>query len=166
MVATTTAGPARAACVATQELTRPKNSQSDCMQNDRESQYRIQNSACGHSAPAASDCMQNGRESQYCEFLEFLGRPMNFLGRPINFLGRGSSWVVTHAPCWRQADQHQRRAPSASDSPRWSSSRAAQCRPIGESRIHWDPSSSSGQYGRSTNPSRNSYSLVSTDLRD
>ena len=84
-------------CVATQELPRPKNSQSDCMQNDRESQYCIQNSACGHSAPAASDCMQNGRESQYCEFLEFLGRPMNFLGRPINFLGRGSSWVVTHA---------------------------------------------------------------------
>eukprot|EP01043_Picozoa_sp_COSAG02_P044553 COSAG02_NODE_3991_length_5942_cov_5.521308_2_plen_98_part_00 len=40
--------------------------------------------------------MQNGRESQYCEFLEFLGRPMNFLGRPTNFLGRGSSWVATH----------------------------------------------------------------------
>eukprot|EP01043_Picozoa_sp_COSAG02_P039166 COSAG02_NODE_3073_length_7423_cov_10.177635_4_plen_166_part_00 len=92
---------ARCMCYATltQELPRPKNSQSDCMQNDRGSQYRIQNSACGHSAPAASDCMQNGRESQYCEFLEFLGRPMNFLGRPINFLGRGSSCVITHAYC-------------------------------------------------------------------
>ena len=63
------------ACVTTQEPTRPvkfmdrpKNSQSDC----RVTACRmignlntIQNSACGHSAPAARDCMQNSRESQY-----------------------------------------------------------------------------------------------------
>ena len=62
-------------CVTTQEPTRPvkfmdrpKNSQSDC----RVTACRmignlntIQNSACGHSAPAARDCMQNSRESQY-----------------------------------------------------------------------------------------------------
>jgi hypothetical protein len=48
--------------------------------------------------------MQKGRESQYCEFLEFLGRPMNFLGRPMNFLGRGCSWVVTHAYDLRHDD--------------------------------------------------------------
>eukprot|EP01043_Picozoa_sp_COSAG02_P014688 COSAG02_NODE_610_length_19566_cov_39.049622_3_plen_88_part_00 len=59
--------------------------------------------------------MQNGRESQYCEFLEFLGRPMNFLGRPINFLGRGSSWVVTHA-CPAHASGGGGGAPTA-DSP-------------------------------------------------
>jgi hypothetical protein len=49
----------------------------------------IQNSARGHSAPAASDACRTVGNPNTVEFLEFLGRPMSFLGR-------GSSWVAMY----------------------------------------------------------------------
>eukprot|EP01043_Picozoa_sp_COSAG02_P002894 COSAG02_NODE_68_length_42582_cov_52.351129_30_plen_88_part_00 len=74
--------------------------------------------------------MQNGRESQYCEFLEFMGRPMNFLGRPMNFLGRellqlgrntciqSISWICTYGWTPERARAHARAARALRAPPR------------------------------------------------
>ena len=77
-------------CPATQELTIGNLNQEFCMS--------------GHSAPVASDCMQNDRESQYriqnsaCRVTQH--QPRMTACRTVrnpNTVSSWSSWVVTHA---------------------------------------------------------------------